>query len=163
VPGDNPSQSETSGHIGGKGNHPCRKCDVGGPYKIRETDEGFHASFSVRESLFSLTLPNSHSALIQQAGELRLSQNTLLKVEAQVQAACLGVAQAVKDLQTETGVKDAFTQSTIDELITSARNMQKLQPHKTAAEIQGELMLWVNANKARVYNPFLTMKGMFCP
>ena len=101
------------------------------------------------------------STFVQQAGELRSSQDTLLKIEAQVQAACLGVAQVVKDLQTETGVKDAFTQSAIDELITSARNMQKLQPHKPAAEIQAELMLWVNANKARVYNPFLTMKGKY--
>jgi len=81
-------------------------------------------------------------------------------VERQVQTACLGVAQAVKDLQTETGVKDAFTQSVIDELITSAQNMQKLQPNKSATEIQSELMAWVNTNQARVYNPFLMMKGM---
>jgi hypothetical protein len=47
APGDNPSQSETSGHIGGKGNHPCRKCELGGAQKVRETDEGFHASFYV--------------------------------------------------------------------------------------------------------------------
>jgi hypothetical protein len=45
APGDNPSQSETSGHIGGSGNHPCRKCDLGGTQKLRETDDEFHASF----------------------------------------------------------------------------------------------------------------------
>jgi len=45
--GDNPSQSETSGHIGGNGNHPCYKCELGGTQKVQETDDGFHASFSV--------------------------------------------------------------------------------------------------------------------
>lgn len=80
-------------------------------------------------------------------------------MERQVQTACLGVAQAVKDLQTETGVKDAFTQSAIDELIASAWNMQKAQPNKSATEIQAELMVWVNANQSKIYNPFLMMKG----
>jgi hypothetical protein len=46
-PGNNPSQSETSGHIGGNGNYPCRKCDAGGPQKVKETDEGFHKMFCV--------------------------------------------------------------------------------------------------------------------
>ena len=44
---DNSSQSETSGHIGGNRNHPCRKCELSGTQKVWETDNGFHASFSV--------------------------------------------------------------------------------------------------------------------
>jgi hypothetical protein len=47
APGDSPSQSKTSGHIGGKGNHPCRKCEIGDTQKVQETDNGFHASFSI--------------------------------------------------------------------------------------------------------------------
>ena len=47
APGDNPSQSETSGHIGGNGNHPYCKCKFGDTQKVRETDDGFHASFSI--------------------------------------------------------------------------------------------------------------------
>lgn len=47
APGDNPSQSGTSGHIGGKGNHPCQKCKLGGAQKVWETDDVFHASFYV--------------------------------------------------------------------------------------------------------------------
>jgi len=80
-------------------------------------------------------------------------------VEEQVRAACLGVAQTVKDLQTSTGVKDAFTQYWIDELIVRARSMQKLQPTRPPHDIQTELMTWVEANKLAIYNSFLMMPG----
>jgi len=80
-------------------------------------------------------------------------------VEEQVRAACLGVAKTVKDLQTNSGVKDAFTQYWIDELIAKARAMQKLQPSRSPQEIQAELMAWVDANKPAIYNSLLMMPG----
>jgi hypothetical protein len=46
-PSDNPMQSECSGHIGGKGNYSCQKCQVGGSQKEKESDEVFHSIFEV--------------------------------------------------------------------------------------------------------------------
>jgi hypothetical protein len=94
-----------------------------------------------------------------QPGKARCAKETLAKVEQQVKAACLGVAQTVKDLQTNSGVKDAFTQHWIDELIERSRAMQKSQPQRPLPDIQNELMKWIDEKKTAVYNPFLTLIG----
>ncbi|KAF5379419.1 hypothetical protein D9615_006531 [Tricholomella constricta] len=93
------------------------------------------------------------------AGKPRSSEETLAEVKSQVKAACLGVAQTVKDAQTESGVKDAYTQYWIDTLIERARAMQKDNPTISAATIQAELMNWVHGHEDAIYNSFLTLDG----
>ncbi|KAF9526609.1 hypothetical protein CPB83DRAFT_937649 [Crepidotus variabilis] len=138
-PGDNPAQSEVSGHIGGNGNLPCRKCGLGGSQKEKETDTVFEAFFH--------------------PGELRSAKQNLECVEAQLKKACLGIASHVSELQTNTGIKDAFTQHWIEDLIARARAQQKLEPHRSNKAIQADLMIWVKEHRSAILNPFLTMKG----
>lgn len=96
---------------------------------------------------------------LMQPDRARSSTETLKQVEEQVHAACLGVAQTVDNMQTATGVKDAFTQHWIDDLIERSRNLRKVHPERSATDIQKELMAWVLENKDTIYNPFLTLKG----
>ncbi|KAJ2922664.1 hypothetical protein H1R20_g14407, partial [Candolleomyces eurysporus] len=139
-PGDNPAQSKVSGHIGGGGNFPCRKCMVGGTVKDKSTDDGFHNLFK------------------QQPGIPRSVDKTLSNVKEQVQAACKGVAVAVTKKQKETGVKDSYTQFWIERLIEWSRERQKRGDGQSLDEIEAELMSFVEAHSDAVYNPFLTLK-----
>ncbi|KAL1939056.1 hypothetical protein VTO73DRAFT_10316 [Trametes versicolor] len=132
--------SELSGHIGGNGNHFCRKCKVGGTTLSKATDDGFHALF----------LPGEH----------RSKDTVLDALKEQVALACLGVEKNVRTRQTETGIKDPYTEHSIAELIKRAREEKKNHPDRTREEIQAELLVWVNANEEAVYNPFLTMPGL---
>ncbi|KAJ6523814.1 hypothetical protein B0H19DRAFT_1223959 [Mycena capillaripes] len=137
-PSDNPMQSEISAHIGGKGNCLCRKCRVGGTQKDKATDKGYHA-------LFEAGIPRTKEFILQ---ELRK----------QVKLACSGVIKPVKDLQTETGVKDVYTQFYIDQLLSRFKEMKK-DPTRTVDEIESELTRWTVDNKDTIYSPFLTVKG----
>ncbi|KAJ7501284.1 hypothetical protein B0H11DRAFT_2373359 [Mycena galericulata] len=136
---DNPMQSEVSCHIGGKGNCFCRKCQVCGTQKEKATNEGYHALF--------------------QAGVPRTKEVILEELEKQVKLACSGVAKHVKDSQTETGVKDVYTQFWIDQLISRFKEMRKDRPDLSVNEIQEELIQWTVDNREKIYSPFLKMKG----
>ncbi|KAJ7349682.1 hypothetical protein DFH08DRAFT_667969, partial [Mycena albidolilacea] len=138
-PSDNPMQSEISSHIGGKGNCFCRKCRVGGTQKEKATDEGYHALFEV--SIFSNI------------------EYIILELEKQVKLACSGVIEPVKDLQTETGVKDVYTQFWINGLILRFKEMRKDDPNRSVEEIQKELVQWTVENRDSIYSGFLTTKG----
>ncbi|KAJ6488082.1 hypothetical protein DFH09DRAFT_1377694 [Mycena vulgaris] len=138
-PSDNPMQSEVSGHIGGKGNCFCRKCQVGGTQKEKATNEGYHA-------LFEGGIPRSKEQILEE-------------VEKQVKLACSGVVKHVKESQTETGVKDTYTQYWIDELISRFKEMKRDDPNRPVEEIQAELIQWTIDNRDKIYGPFLTTKG----
>ncbi|KZT20093.1 hypothetical protein NEOLEDRAFT_1076404 [Neolentinus lepideus HHB14362 ss-1] len=136
---DNPMQSEECGHIGGNGNHDCRRCKRGGPEALKVTAEGYHNLFEPQEA--------------------RTARDTLAEVQAQVRMACSGVAQPVKDRQSFTGVKDLYTQPWIDQLIARARQLKAENPGRPEVEISDELMVWVIDHGNEIYNPFLQVEG----
>ncbi|KAJ6612184.1 hypothetical protein B0H10DRAFT_2177449 [Mycena sp. CBHHK59/15] len=138
-PSDNPMQSEVAGHIGGKGNHPCRKCEVGGTQQEKTTNEGFHALF--------------------EAGIPRTKEKIVAELEKQVKLACAGVVKPVKDSQTQTGVKDVYTQHWIDFLLSQFKDIKKDEPDRADTDIQEELVQWTLDNRDKIYSAFLTMKG----
>ncbi|KAJ7143643.1 hypothetical protein C8R46DRAFT_1012076 [Mycena filopes] len=138
-PSDNPMQSEVAGHIGGKGNHFCRKCEVGGTQKEKATDEGYHALF--------------------EAGTLRTKEKVVAELEKQVKLACAGVLKPIKDLQTQTGVKDVYTQHWIDDLLSRFKVMKSEEPDRSNQDIQNELIKWTVDNRDQIYSAFLTTEG----
>jgi hypothetical protein len=77
-----------------------------------------------------------------------------------VALACRGVAEHVKTKQTATGVKDAYTQFWIDDLISRARKMKSADPSRTTDSIQAELLTWVADHKDEIYNGFLKLDGI---
>jgi hypothetical protein len=89
----------------------------------------------------------------------RSAEEIVLDVEYQVQLACLGVTQNVQNQQTKTGIKDSYTQYWIDYLIDRARSLRKQHPGRTTADIQSELLIWVEEHKSDIYNPFLKLDG----
>ncbi|KAJ7501671.1 hypothetical protein B0H11DRAFT_1855349 [Mycena galericulata] len=139
APFDNPMQSEVSAHIGGKGNHFCRKCEVGGTQKEKSTNEGYHALF--------------------EAGVPRTKDKILAELENQVKMACSGVNKHVKDSQTHTGVKDMYTQYWIDHLLARFKEMKTNEPNRSEKEIEAELIQWALENRDKIYSAFLTTKG----
>ena len=98
---------------------------------------------------------------IFQSAPPRSSENILRVIKNQVELACLGVAQNVQIEQTKTGIKDAYTQYWIDDLIDRARKLRKDCPERTVTEIQNELLIWVYEHEKDIYNPFLTLDGEF--
>lgn len=64
--------------------------------------------------------------------------------------ACTGVAQPVIDRQSDTGVKDAYTQFWINQLIERAREMKNKEPGRAAESIMQELHHWVVDNKSKI-------------
>jgi len=98
-----------------------------------------------------------------QAGVPRSAEGILADVKSQVELACLGIAQNVQNQQTKNGIKDAYTQFWIDELIARARTLRNTRPERTTADIQTELLTWVHQNESDIYNPFLTLDGECLP
>ncbi|KAJ7711067.1 hypothetical protein B0H16DRAFT_1480617 [Mycena metata] len=148
-PSDNPMQSEISGHIGPKGNFFCRKCKVGGSDKDKEVNE-FSSSSPVLILVNETNSPENHDPR---------TRFCLTELKNQVQLACSGVAQPIKKAQTDTGVKDAYTQHWISYLLNEFERKQQEDPQRSSVKIQEELVQWTLDNEDKIYSGFLTVDG----
>ncbi|KAJ6584219.1 hypothetical protein B0H10DRAFT_1961890 [Mycena sp. CBHHK59/15] len=70
-----------------------------------------------------------------------------------------GVPKHVKDLQTQTGIKDMYTQYWIDQLLLRFKEHKIMEPDRSDHDIQEELVQWTLDNRDKIYSAFLTMKG----
>lgn len=94
-----------------------------------------------------------------QPGELRTKEHTLAELKKQVELACGGVSKRVQELQTQTGVKDVYTQYWIEQILARAAEMRQQEPDVSEATIKSELIQWTRDNEEKLYSPFLTLKG----
>ncbi|KAG7093258.1 hypothetical protein E1B28_006941 [Marasmius oreades] len=139
-PSDNPAQSDVSSHIGSMGNHPCRKCEMGGPELSRAQGQGFHTVF----------MP----------GNPRTKEKIRSELEAQVKMACSGIAcSTLQTRQKETGTKDAYMEYWIDNLTQRYNELQNGEANKSEDEAQQILFEWAEEHHDNIYNPFLSTNG----
>ncbi|KAL0572680.1 hypothetical protein V5O48_009279 [Marasmius crinis-equi] len=138
-PSDNPMQSEICSHMGQNANKPCRKCKIGGSRKDKTSDEGFHSFFS--------------------AGNPRSKEEIRSELREQLLLACRGVAKRVEERQTESGIKDPFTQHWVEDLLERFKSMHAHDRSRQKEEITAELERWVQEHEDNIITGFLTLKG----
>jgi hypothetical protein len=137
-PSDNPMASEMCGHIGDKGNYPCRKCQVGGTRKEKEENPIYDALFSPQDN--------------------RSVEIVTRNIKEQLKVACLGNAKDVAALQTASGVKDAYAQVWIKKILMQFQE-KKATGLQRADEITKDLLSWVEDDGSAMYSSFLSLKG----
>ncbi|KAL1757677.1 hypothetical protein FB107DRAFT_289061 [Schizophyllum commune] len=140
LPADNPQQSEEASHIGGNGNHPCRKCEVGGAAPVKGTDDYYHAFH--------------YAGIARTAAEIRK------ELDKQLETAMLGNAKAVKRMQTASGTKDKITQHWIDILLEKAQSEHKKDPERSVEDIVVQLRKWLQEQPGDKMNPLLDIAGL---
>ncbi|KAI4293785.1 hypothetical protein K525DRAFT_274887 [Schizophyllum commune Loenen D] len=131
LPADNPQQSEDASHIGGNGNCSCRRCKLGGAQPFKETEDGYDVYHYIRQEL-----------------------------QKQIDVAMLGVANAVKQMQTASGTKDKIVQYWIEQLLAKAQEEKKKTPHRTPQEIAEDLRVWLAKQPGDKMNPLLDIAGL---
>ena len=150
---DNPMQSEIACHIGSKGNFPCRRCEVGGTQKEKESDDGYESFFMVCGIAKSST---RHQQLCSQPGKLRSAPDIINSVKEQLYLACHGKKTPVAALQTATGVKDSHAQFWINGIIERATKESETRP---LDDVEKTLRAWVDEHEHEIINSHLTLRG----
>jgi hypothetical protein len=92
-----------------------------------------------------------------QPNESCCAGETLICLKQQVNLACEGKISAVKELQTNTGVKCAYTQVFIDSLLGQHKDMVK--DGFTREQATDHLQEQVVENEEHLYNPLLNIPG----
>ncbi|KIK52226.1 hypothetical protein GYMLUDRAFT_77906 [Collybiopsis luxurians FD-317 M1] len=138
---DNPAQSEQCSHAGSQSCHNCRKCNLGGEKKLLKTDDGYISLFK--------------------KGTSRSKEGVLSELQAQVAAATNGAsAMHIQKMQTNSGIKDAYTQYWIDKLLEMYKSKVFQQPNQPKSEIVQELKVFMDAiDQDKIYSGFLTLDG----
>ncbi|KAK7472847.1 hypothetical protein VKT23_000954 [Stygiomarasmius scandens] len=138
LPADNPQQSEECSHVGHHGNFMCRICHVGGPYVMKETNDGYDA-------IYNTGTPRSASE----------TRNSILE---QLRLASLGIEACVKEKQTESGTSDKLAQYWIDILLEKSKELKKRFSKRTREDISQELLKWLDTQTKQPYNLLLDAK-----
>ena len=116
LPSANPQQAESSSVIGPGGKHNCVHGKAGGSKEERESDEGYHALFSV-SSHHIINVVLIRTQCDQPDKEKQTVQETVNIIMQQLWLACWGMVQLVSDLQTETCIKDKTAQFWVDQVL----------------------------------------------
>ncbi|KAJ6529323.1 hypothetical protein B0H19DRAFT_1214550 [Mycena capillaripes] len=85
----------------------------------------------------------------------------MAELENQVKLACAGVAKPITDSQTQTGVKDMYTQYWINHLLSRFKDMKTDDSARSNQDIQAELVQWTVDNRDTLYSAFLATDDFF--
>ena len=135
---DNPMASEIGCHIGGKGNHYCRRCDVGGTTEEKMTEPGYH-------SLFAPATPRTKLHIIH-------------ALKRQVESLCFDTESATSRLQTLSGIKGSFDTRGMRHLIQRMNEMQTTHSRERLQEVLHDIV-HKPENESMLFNPVLTLDG----
>ncbi|KAF8501217.1 hypothetical protein JB92DRAFT_2741767, partial [Gautieria morchelliformis] len=131
LPADNPQQSEECSHIGPSGNCKCRRCLVGGPAAVMESDDGYHALHETIEEI----------------------QKQLLK-------ATEGKLAPVSAIQTASGVKDRVVQGWIVKVLSKVKAIKADHPSWSHAQVQQAAKEWLDEQPGQRWSPLLSFPGI---
>ncbi|KAJ6611416.1 hypothetical protein B0H10DRAFT_1953083 [Mycena sp. CBHHK59/15] len=127
--------------------------------KIKQATLHVSASMLMLDLQITPCRAKSQPILVEKAGLPRTKEQILDELEKQVKLACFGVPKHVKDLQTQTGIKDMYMQYWIDQLLLRFKEHKIMEPDCSDRDIQEELVQWTLDNRDKIYSAFLTMKG----
>ncbi|KAF9062502.1 hypothetical protein BDP27DRAFT_1385124 [Rhodocollybia butyracea] len=140
LPANNPQQAEEASHAGGNANCLCRKCNVGGPYEVTESNQGYHSLYAI--------------------GVTRSADETRHQLFMQLEAATRSVKSVVTEMQRSTGTKDEVAQYWIDILLEKFKKLKKEDSTRSTAEISAELMIWLKEQPGDKINPLLDIASL---